>query len=251
MIALLFYSLIGGLFSLIGGIFLLFRPHITQKYLTSLIAFGAGAFLGAVFLDILPEALELVDEPRPVLLATLVGFVLFFILERIIMKYVKKHTGREGHEEHTESLPYLLILGDSLHNFMDGVVIAIAFVANPALGFPTALAIAAHEIPQEIGDFSILLQLKWKKWKIVGVNIGQSLLTIPGVLLGFTVGQALSPFVPILLGLTAGIFLYIAASDLVPELHHRSAHKYIVPIIVPFIAAIVILSWASKLAHGG
>lgn len=247
---LLFYSLIGGLFSLGGGLLLLWKPSLTKKFITPLIAFGAGAFLGAVFLDILPEALGSTDEPHPVLLATLVGFVLFFTLERLIMKYVKRHDEHEKHADHTESLPYLLILGDTLHNFLDGIVIALAYIANPFLGLPTALAIAAHEVPQEIGDFSILLKLGWKKRTVLAVNIAQSLVTIPGVFLGYALGQTVELFLPSLLGVTAGIFLYIGASDLVPDLHHTSGHRYVARIIVPFILAIVTISYVTSLAHG-
>src|SRR3989304_6935008 len=170
---LLFYSLISGLFSLLGGFLLLWKSKFAHSILTTLIAFGAGAFLGAAFLDILPEAIELTEKPHSVLGATLIGFIFFFILERFIMRYVHGKHSDANHSDHTESLPFLLILGDSLHNFLDGIVIAIAYVANPVLGLPAALAIAAHEIPQEIGDFSVLMKLKWPKRKIITVNILQ------------------------------------------------------------------------------
>ena len=165
------------------------------------------------------------------------------------MRYIKG--GNEhSHSEHTESLPFLLILGDSLHNFLDGVVIAIAFTANPALGLPTALAIAAHEIPQEIGDFSILLNLGWKKSRVIAVNVIQSLLTVPGVIIGYLLSQVIEPQLPMLLGLTAGIFIYIAASDVIPELHHHSSHKHVGRIVLPLLIAIGMLIYLSKLAHG-
>lgn len=245
---LIFYSLIGGLFSLIGGILLLIKPELTQKIITPLISFGAGAFLAAAFLDILPEALESVSEPHPILLAMLIGYILFFVLERLIMRLTKIKQGHE-HLEHTESLPFLLILGDCLHNFLDGILIAVAYVANPVLGLPTALAIAAHEIPQEIGDFSVLLHLKWSKAKIITVNILQSLLTIPGVILGFYLGKVLQPQLPLFLGLTSGIFLYIAASDLIPELHHQAGHKYFFRVLIPFVSSIALVYLLIFLTH--
>lgn len=247
--SLLFFSLIGGLFSLIGGVLLLLYPRLTQRIMTPLISFGAGAFLGAVFLDILPEAIEQSPEAHPIFLSTLAGFVLFFVLERLVMKYLKGHHNGPGHSDHTESLPYLLIAGDSLHNFLDGIVIAIAFAANPALGLPTAMAIAAHEIPQEIGDFSILLSLKWKKATVLGVNVFQSLLTIPGVVVGYFVGQNLVSYLPLLLGGTAGVFLYIAASDLIPELHHRAGHTQITRVVLPLLISIAILAYLVPLTH--
>lgn len=248
---LLLYSLIAGLFSLAGGFLVLWKSHIAHKIITSLISFGAGAFLGAAFLDILPEALEQANESNSVLVATLVGFIAFFILERFLMRYVRHFHPKRIHSDHTESLSVLIILGDSLHNFLDGVVIAIAFAANPILGLPTALAIAAHEIPQEIGDFSILLKLKWDKGKIIAVNVLQSLLTIPGVLLGFYMGKLVEPNLPLFLGATAGIFLYIAGSDLIPELHHQSGHRHFFRIVIPLLSSIFLIFLLTRLAHGG
>jgi len=249
MLALLFYSLVGGLFSLFGGIMLLLRPKLTIRFIVPLIAFGAGAFLSAVFFEILPEAIEMVEEPHPILATVLVGFVAFFVLERLIMRYFRKGEVKHQHSEHTESLPTLLILGDALHNFLDGIVIAFAYLVNPALALPTALAIAAHEIPQEIGDFSILLKAGWGRTKIIFVNILQSLLTIPGVFLGVYLSRTIEPVMPFLLAFTAGIFLYIAASDLIPELHHRSSHRHFFRIIVPFLTAIVGLYFLIGLTH--
>lgn len=247
---IIFYGLIGGLFSLIGGFILLWKSHLAQRIITTLVSFGAGAFLAAVFVDILPEALEQSSEPKQILLATLSGFIIFFILERFIMRFIKGYHKSDIHSEHTESLPFLLILGDSIHNFLDGVVIAISYVANPVLGLTTTIAVAAHEIPQEIGDFSILLKLKWSKGRILAVNIFQSLLTIPGVLLGYYMGQFIEPSLPLFLGITAGIFLYISASDLIPELHHQSSHKHFFRIILPMITSIGLIFFLTKFVEG-
>lgn len=247
---LLLYSLVGGLFSLIGGFLLFINAKLTQSLMTPLIAFGAGAFLGAAFLDILPEAIEQTGEPHPIFIAVLVGFISFFILERVIMRLTGPHGNKTTHSDHTESLPYLLILGDGLHNFIDGIVIAIAYLASPAIGFPTALAIAAHEIPQEIGDFAILLSLKWSKKKIIVINILQSLLTIPGVFFGFYLGHLIEPYVVLLLGGAAGVFIYIAASDLIPELHHRAGHKHVFRVVLPLVLSVILIYYFTSLAHG-
>lgn len=246
----IFYSLIGGLFSLIGGLTLLWKPVLTHKYIIPLIAFGAGAFLSAALLDILPEALESSPEPHPILIATLMGFIGFFVLERYIMKYVRPHEHEGRHSDHTESLPYLLIAGDSFHNFLDGIVIGLAYIANPTLGLPTALAIAAHEIPQEIGDFAVLMKLGWKRSTILTINVAQSLLTVPGVYLGITIGGSVSGYLPTLLAVAAGIFLYIGASDLIPEIHHRSGHSQFWPVVAPMVGGAVVLYYLSMLAHG-
>ena len=119
---LLFYSLIGGLFSLVGGLVLLWKEQWTKKIITPLLAFAAGAFLAAGFFDVLPEAIEMSGDPHPVLIAVVVGFTFFFALERWFMTSFYKHAhDKDHHSDHTESLPFLLILGDSFHNFLDGI----------------------------------------------------------------------------------------------------------------------------------
>lgn len=251
MTELLLYSLLGGFCSLVGGLLLVVRPKLTQRLMTPLIAFSAGAFLGAAFLEVLPEALAATaGEPHAILMATLAGFILFFMLERFIMAYLKTSNHAHSHADHTESLPYLVVLGDSIHNFLDGIVIALAFAASPALGLPTALAIAAHELPQEIGDFSILINQGWQKSRVIAVNIFQSLLTIPGIFIGYYLGQAVESQLPLLLGATAGIFIYISASDLIPELHHKAGHTHFYSVVLPMVASIVVLALLTELAHG-
>lgn len=250
MTQLIIYSLIGGLFSLVGGLALLVREDLAKKIITPLLAFAAGSFLGVSFLDLLPEAVESVSEVHPVFIATLVGFGAFFTLERLIMRYFSGHSHDHNHSEHTESLPFLVVLGDTLHNFLDGIVIALAFIANPSLGLVTALAIAAHEIPQEIGDFAILLSQGWGKGKIILVNILSSLVTVLGVLLGTWGGLRLEPHLPLLLGGVAGVFIYIASSDLIPEVHHRAGHKHIGRVLLPFILSLVSIGYLVALTHG-
>jgi zinc and cadmium transporter len=251
MTQLLLYGFIGGFFSLAGGLLLLWKEDWARRFMTPLLAFAAGAFLGASFLDILPEALELTDEPHPVLLAALVGFLLFFLLERVLMRYFfHSHGEKHEHSDHTETLPPLLILGDSVHNFLDGVLIALAFVANPALGLTTALAVAAHEIPQEIGDVSVLLSQGWAKGKIIAVNVLQSLLTFPGIFLGYYAGTSLEGALPYLLAGAAGIFLYLGASDLVPELHHRTSHKHFFRVVLPLLFGVALIGYLIAVAHG-
>jgi zinc and cadmium transporter len=247
---LILYSLIGGVFSLIGGLILLWNTELSKKIITPLLAFAAGSFLAASFLDILPEALESVEDPHPVLMWVLGGFSLFFILERVFMRYFHTHAeGKHDHADHTESLPFLLILGDSLHNFLDGIVIALAYLANPVLGLTTTLAVAAHEIPQEIGDFSILLNQGWSKAKIVAINIFQSILTVVGVVIGYYAGMSLEAYLPYLLAGVAGIFLYLSASDIIPEIHHHGGHKSLYAIVIPFVASIILIGYLVEFAH--
>lgn len=248
---LLFYSLIGGLFSLAGAaVLLLLKTSLRQALTTSLLSFAAGAFIATSFTDLLPEAVEQVEETHPVFLAAMGGLVAFFILERLLMRY-GFHNNGHAHADHMESLPALLILGDSIHNFLDGIVIAVAYVANPALGLTTTLAVAAHELPQEIGDFSVLLGHGWSRAKVLLVNIAQSLATIPGAILGYLGGIALAPHLPVFLAAAAGTFLYLGASDLIPELHHRAGHKHVIRVVAPFLLGILAVTILVRLSHGG
>ena len=220
------------------------------KIIVWLISFSAGAFLAVAFLDLLPEAVKMVAEPHWVFIAALVGFSLFFALERILMRHFPKHdSGNTGHAEHTESLPLLVVLGDTLHNFLDGAVIVLAYLANPAVGLATAFAIAAHEIPQEIGDFAILLDQGWSKSKIIVVNLLSSLSTIVGVLAGYYAATFFEGYLAYLLAGAAGIFIYIAASDLIPEIHHRAGHKHAYRILLVFVASLALTGYLIFLTH--
>lgn len=244
---LIFYSLVGGLFSLIGALLLAWQYEKAQRLIVPLLSFAAGAFLGASFLDLLPEALT--DNPaQPIMAALLVGFVGFFAAERLLMRYLHYHGETETHKDHTESLPYLVVAGDSVHNFIDGLAIGLSFLANPSLGLITTLAVSAHEIPQEMGDFTILLNLGWSKKKVIAINILQSLLTVPGALIGYYVGSLVQPSLPYLLAGTAGTFIYIAASDLIPEIHHQAAHRYVYRVVIACTVGILAVWFLSTLA---
>lgn len=225
------------------------NTKLRQAITTSLLSFAAGAFIATSFTDLIPEAIDQSGDAHSVLFATMAGLIAFFILERLLMRYGYR-SDKHKHADHTEALPALLILGDTLHNFLDGIVIAVAYVANPVLGLTTTLAVAAHELPQEIGDFSVLLNHGWSRRKVLLVNILQSLATIPGAMLGFLAGVVLNPQLPSFLGAAGGIFLYLGASDLIPELHHRAGHKHVVRVVVPLLSGIAIVTLLVQLTHG-
>jgi zinc and cadmium transporter len=246
---LFFYGLIGSLFALVGGLVVLWRSEQVKKVMTSLLAFAAATLLGVSFLDLLPEAVEAVEEPHLVFIAFLVGVSVFFALERSLMKYLHKPHEHLEHDDHTESLPALIILGDLLHNFLDGIAIAIAFIADPALGFTTALAVAAHEVPQEIGDFAILLDRGWSRIRVLAVNAGVALSTLLGVLLGYTAATKFEGWLPYLLAGVAGMFTYLALSDLVPEIHHRARHKHLYRVLIPFVVGLILIGYIITLTH--
>lgn len=221
------FTLIGSVFSLIGGLFLLFKEKQTLKYSHFLAAFAAGTLLGTVFFDLFPEAVEEAEHitkefgvETNVFLWTLLGILGFFLLERFVHWF--HHHQTEYADEPVKPTVPLVIIGDSVHNFIDGVVIAATFLVSIPLGIVTTLAVAAHEIPQEIGDFGILLHKGLKRKKVLLVNIGSAFTAVAGALITFWIGERIEPSIPILLSTTAGFFIYIAASDLIPEIHHEN-----------------------------
>ncbi|EKD64836.1 MAG: zinc/iron permease [uncultured bacterium] len=228
---IIFFTLIGSVFSLIGGIFLLIKEKQTLKYSHFLAAFAAGTLLGTVFFDLFPESLEEAEHisvqgyPEVnIFLWTLIGILGFFLLERFV-HWFHHHQHEYPGEPVKPTIP-LIILGDSVHNFIDGIVIAATFLVSIPLGIVTTLAVAAHEIPQEIGDFGILLHKGLRRRKVIAVNFFSALAAIAGALITFYIGDAVEAIIPILLSITAGFFIYIAASDLIPEIHHENRRGF-------------------------
>lgn len=215
---IILFTLIGSVFSLIGGIILLFKEKLAFKISHFLASFAAGTLLGASFFDLLPEALE-AGEIRSVLFWVLAGILIFFLFERFIHWFHHHH--EHVHKETPPTIP-LVIFGDSVHNFIDGVAIAATFLTSIQLGIVTTLAVAAHEIPQEIGDFGILLHRGLAKNKVLFFNFASALTSLLGAIVTFLVGQTITNILPMLLAITAGFFIYIAASDLIPEIHHEN-----------------------------
>ncbi len=208
------FSLLGGIFSLIGGIILLSKEkwaHALARYATP---FSAGALLAAVFLDLLHEGVEQA-EAYTVLLATLVGMIIFFFAERFL-HWFHHHHGEEGHKDATTGL---IVVGDTLHNALDGVAIAASFLISIPTGIITTIAVAVHEIPQEIGDFGLLLKKGMRRRNVLLVNVFSALATVLFALVTFWLGSDAKLPIGVLLGLSAGFLLYIAASDIIPTIH--------------------------------
>ena len=219
LIASIFISLL----SFIGAL-TLFRKNIgSHKSLPYFISFAAGVMLSAALLDVLPEAIELSD-PQKVLQAVLIGIVLGFFMERFVLWYHHHH--EDTH--HIKPSAFLVLFGDGIHNFIDGVAIVATYIANPAVGIATTIAIAAHEIPQELADFSILIHAGLSKKQALLYNFISALMAILGVFIGYYFLQRFTGITGLLLGFTAGIFLYIPLADLIPELHsdHRQQKNW-------------------------
>lgn len=251
LLILIIAALAGSLLSLAGGILLLNKRIKLDKIMLYAMPFGAGALLGAAFLDVLPEALHEVHEAggdeSVVLLAALAGFVIFFILERSVRWFHRHH-------EHGERASHqsLIVVGDTVHNAIDGVAIGAAFLVSIPLGIATTIAVAAHEIPQEIGDFGILLGKGMKRKKVLIVNILSSLATLVTALLTFALAGSIAAAVPVLLAVVAGCFIYIAAADIIPDIHeqpHKRANIQAVLLLVG-IAIIPIVGYVVEEVFG-
>ncbi len=211
-----FYSLVGGLFSLVGGVLLLSRKKTAENLANYATPFAAGALLAAVFLDLIKDGIA-VSSSDVVLLSTLVGLVMFFFAERFLL-WFHHHHQHEGRDPARS----LIVVGDTIHNGLDGVAIASAFLISIPTGIVTTIAVAAHEIPQEIGDFGLLLAKGMSRAKVLKVNIISSLATTLMAVITFALGSQDKLPLGGLIGLSAGFLLYIAASDIIPEIHERA-----------------------------
>jgi zinc and cadmium transporter len=215
----IFFSLIGGLFSLFGGILLLSKKSVATKLAMYATPFAAGALLAAVFFDLLPEGIEADTNPQTVLTWTLVGIVLFFILERFLTWF---HHHHEHIDSQNQSKKSLIVIGDTIHNALDGVVIATAFLISVPVGIVTTIAVALHEIPQEVGDFGLLLSRGMSRKKVLLANIFSALSTTVLAVITFALGSEDKLPIGAMLGISAGFLLYIATSDIIPSIHEHT-----------------------------
>jgi len=202
-----------------------FALYLRASWLPMLISYAIGALLGASFLEVIPNAFEL-GSPRQAAAAILAGIFGFFVLEKLLL-WRHCHTENcEVHDQHMQVHDHgrsgaLIMVGDTVHNFVDGVLIAAAFLQNTELGIIAALAIIAHEIPQEVGDFLILLHSGYSRGQALAVNLLSSTATIFGGVLGFYGLQYMREWEGALLGFVAASMIYVAVADLIPGLHRR------------------------------
>jgi zinc and cadmium transporter len=211
--------------------------HARPTWIPALVSFAVGTLLGAAFLEVIPHLFEESKNHQQSALYILGGILLFFVLEKMVIwrhshDHDHGHSHDAAHNHHHAPASndrgrsgLLIVIGDTFHNFTDGIVIAAAFIADPRLGWVTALAIIAHEIPQEIGDFIILLHSGYSKKKALLLNVVSSLATFVGAMLAYFALSEVQNLVPVCLGLAAASMLYIAVADLIPALHKRSTLK--------------------------
>ncbi len=241
---ILLASLTVSLISFIGAVFLV-NTHLWKgAHATKLVSFAAGVMLAASFFDLLPEAHEAAGE-LSMYPYVLYGILVFFFLERFVLWF---HHHHEGHG--TKPAAILVLIGDSIHNLLDGIAITATFMISPALGITTTLAIAAHEIPQEIADFSVLVASGMKKSTALFFNFASGLTALLGAVLAYFFLETVQGIEWMILAFAAGMFLYISLSDLIPELHEEFSQKRRWAQTLPFLFGIVLLWVFVKVLEG-
>jgi len=235
-------SIAVSLVSLIGIFSLLLREGWLNKILFMLIGFSAGGLIGGAFLHLLPEALEQASS-QIIFSYLILGFIAFFVLE----KYFHWRHCHEGVCS-VHAFTYLNLIGDAIHNFTDGLIIGASFIVSINFGIITTLVIIMHEIPQEIGDFGVLVYGGFSKFKALYYNFVIALTCVLGTIVGYFISVYIKNFSPFLLPFTAGGFIYIAACDLVPELHKQKDLKKSASSMFAFLCGIIFILLA-RMAH--
>lgn len=268
LVLIIIFTAVGGVLSVMAAaVFLLLRDHHRNAILPHGISFAIGALLAVAFWGLIPEAFEKVKpEQFQSLSATILAGILgFFVLEKLLI-WRHCHYGRcEAHGDDTQSDNHahghghshggaksagaLIIVGDSIHNFVDGVLIAAAFLTDVQLGIVTSLAVAAHEIPQEVGDFAILLDSGYSRGKALFYNVLASLTTVLGGVLAYFSLEDLHDSLPYFLALAASSFIYIAVADLIPSLHTKTDMKTSLQQIALIAAGVFLICSLHNIAH--
>lgn len=222
---ILFYSLIAALvislFSLVGVIGFVFSDKFFKKISFFLVAFSTGSLLGGAFLHLLPES-NLNSTGLNGYVYLLLGIMTFYVLERLLKWH---HCHDEEGDCNVHTFTYMSLIGDGVHNFIDGLIIVSSFFISPEVGVAMAIAIATHEIPQELGDFGVLIHGGFSKLKALTWNLLSALMAVIGVVFGYILVNNIENMTLILLPFAAGGFIYISMSDLIPELHKEKSLK--------------------------
>ncbi len=268
LLQIIIFTAVGGVLSVLAaGLFLLIPPKQHTHVLPHGISFAIGALLAVAFWGLIPEAFEHAQPDQIQLLSgtILAGILGFFVLEKLLIwrhchfgeceahgddehQHPEKH-GTHSHSHGAKTAGVFIILGDSIHNFVDGVLIAAAFLMDAHLGIVTSLAVATHEIPQEVGDFAILLQSGYSQRKALFYNVLSSLTTVVGGVLAYFSLETLHDSLPYFLALAASSFIYIAVADLIPSLHKRTDIKTSLQQITLIGAGVALICTLQNIAH--
>lgn len=253
---IILFSLLGGVLSVMAaGLFLLLPTNYRERILPHSVSFAIGALLGAAFLALIPHALgsQSALEVHNLGLTILLGMLGFFLLEKMVLWRHCHSTHCEAHTPHSHDTHSasgtLILIGDAIHNLVDGVLIAAAFMTDIHLGIVTSLAVATHEIPQEVGDFAVLLNNGYSRSKALIANILVSLTTVVGALLAYFSLSEMTQVLPYILAVAASSFIYIAVADLIPGLHKRTQFSATVQQIALIVAGIGVIYIAHSTLH--
>lgn len=252
---ILLAATISGVGSILGAALL--SLTVASRVVERMVSFSVGVLLATALLHSLPEAFESGADPRALFATLLAGLLGFFLLEKVaLLRHSHHHEGdghhhHHGHDREAAGRSGLTVLvGDTFHNFADGIVIAAAFLANPHIGLVTALAIAAHEIPQEVGDFIVLLNAGFSKIRAFAFNLLSSVAAILGGLVGYFLLDQMSSWIPFVLVIASSSFVYIAVSDLMPQMQRRPRWKESLVQMVLVAAGITAIFFVTRSAHG-
>ena len=253
---IILFSLLGGLLSVIAAsTFLILPENFRSRLIPHLVSFAIGALLGAAFLALIPHSLEGAYklDVHHLGMTILLGLLAFFVMEKLV---IWRHCHSDHCEAHPEHLDHsdkaagtLILIGDGIHNFIDGVLIAAAFMTDIHLGIVTSLAVATHEIPQEVGDFAVLLNSGFSRRKALIFNVFASLATVVGALLAYYSLSNLEAYLPYVLAIAASSFIYIAVADLIPSLHKRTQLSVGIQQMLLICAGVVIIYLAHSQLH--
>jgi zinc and cadmium transporter len=247
-------TLVGGALSVVAAA--VFALSARPAQVSMLISYAIGTLLGAAFLEILPHAFELSPSAERVSATVLIGILLFFVLEKLML-WRHRHEGQDdthhSHSHHNRGdhgrIATMVIVGDTFHNCVDGVIIAGAFLVSVELGIITALAIITHEVPQEVGDFLVLLHSGYSKAQAFAFNILSSIAMFVGGVLAYYGLQSVHQWVPLLLGIAAASMIYVSVADLIPGLHQRRELGATVQQVLLIAAGIATIWLVGSLAH--
>jgi zinc and cadmium transporter len=239
---ILTFGILGGAGATAGSALVMTLPEqLRREVLPWLLSYATGTLLGAAFLGMVPKAFAGADG-HAVSATLLAGFLGFFALEKFMLW---RHCHEPQCETHGTAGP-LILVGDAFHNFVDGIVIAAAFLTSVPLGIATAFAVIAHEVPQEVGDFAILLDSGYGQKSALALNMLSAGATLPGAIFGYLWLTEMMAAIPYVLAVSAASFLYIAAADLIPMLHRQAtvaAASLQSLLILAGVATIALLSW--------
>ena len=239
LIWVIIFSILGSAGAILAAaVFVLLGEKIQKKLIPALLSFATGTLVTAALIGLIPEALEAAGEPHLIMLLLLGGIFFFFFLEKFL---IWRNCENNACEVHSHATGALVLIGDAFHNFTDGIVIAAAFLTNFQIGLAASITIILHDVPQETGDFGILLHDGMSRKKALFYNLLSSSTTIPSAIISYFLLDIFEATVPVFLALSAASFLYIALSDLTPQLHKRTEPKEILKQIVLVLLGILVM----------